>query len=134
MAEIVEFDIVHKYSLYEIGITVDATLQNGDFSVDINAKIDAGSTYCIFERHYGERLELKIENGTPIEIGTATGNFRAYGHELVLSVLGIETVSTVYFAESDYFDRNVLGRIGWLDRMKLGLIEQEDKLFLSKYK
>jgi hypothetical protein len=50
-----------------------------------------------------------------------------------LSVLGIETVATVYFAESDYFDRNVLGRIGWLDRVKLRLIEQEGKLFLSEY-
>ena len=82
----------------------------------------------------GERLDLKIENGNPIEIGTATGSFRAFGHELTLSVLGIETVSTVYFAEEDYFDRNVLGRIGWLDRVKLGLIEQEGKLFLSEYK
>ena len=66
-------------------------------------------------------------------IGTATGTFKAFGHELILSVLGIETVSTVYFAENDYFDRNVLGRIGWLDRVKLGLIEQEGKLFLSEY-
>lgn len=131
MGEIVEFDIVHEYSLYEIGITVDATLQNGDFSVDIVAKIDTGSTYCIFERHYGERLDLDVENGNSVEIGTATGSFRAFGHELTLTVLGIETVSTVYFAESDYFDRNVLGRIGWLDRVKLGLIEQEGKLFLS---
>jgi hypothetical protein len=77
---------------------------------------------------------LDIESGTPVEISTATGNFRAYGHEVALTVLDIETVSTVYFAESDYFDRNVLGRIGWLDRVKLGLIEQEGKLFLSEYK
>ena len=69
----------------------------------------------------------------PITIGTATGTFKAFGHELTLSVLGIETVSTVYFAENEYFDRNVLGRIGWLDRLKLGLIEQEGKLFLSEY-
>ncbi len=134
MAETVEFDLVHEYSLYKIGITVDATLKNGDYSVDIDARIDTGSTYCIFERHYGERLDLNIESGNPTEIGTATGSFRAFGHELTLTVLGIETVSTVYFAESDYFDRNVLGRIGWLDRVKLGLIEQESKLFLSKYK
>lgn len=134
MAEILEFELFHNYSLFEIGITVDATLQNGNLSVDIDAKIDTGSTFCIFERHYGERLDLNVEAGTPIEIGTATGSFRAYGHELMLSVLGIETVSTVYFAENEYFDRNVLGRIGWLDRVKLGLIDQEGKLFLSKYR
>lgn len=133
MAEILEFDIAHQYSIYKVGITVEATLQNGDFSVDIDAKIDTGSTYCVFERYYGERLNLEIENGSQVELSTATASFRAYGHELTLTVLGIQTVSTVYFAESEYFDRNVLGRIGWLDRIKLGLIEQEGKLFLSKY-
>ena len=134
MAEVLEFDLVHEYSLYKIGITVEASLRNGDLSVDVDARIDTGSTYCIFERHYAERLDLEIESVAPIEIGTATGSFRAFGHELTLAVLGIETVSTVYFAESDYFDRNVLGRIGWLDRVKLGLIEREGKLFLSEYK
>ncbi len=31
----------------------------------------------------------------------------------------IETVSTVYFAESDYFNRNLLGKIGWLRRREI---------------
>lgn len=134
MPEKLEFEILHEYGFYETGITVDLILQSGNLKVDVVAKIDTGSTYCIFERHHGEGLDIEIENGIPIQIGTATGTFRAFGHELTLSVLGIETVSTVYFAESDYFDRNVLGRIGWLDRVKLGLIEQEGKLFLSEYK
>jgi len=34
---------------------------------------------------------------------------------------------------SNYFDCKVLGRIGWLNRVKLGLIDQEGKLFLSEY-
>jgi len=41
MAEIVEFDLVHEYSLFKTGISVDATLQNGDNSVDIDTKIDS---------------------------------------------------------------------------------------------
>lgn len=134
MPEILEFDVVHEYSLFKVGISVEAILNKGNLRVDVEAKIDTGSTYCIFERHHGEGLDLDIESGTPIDIGTATGNFRAFGHELSLTVFDIETVSTVYFAESDYFDRNVLGRIGWLDRVKLGLIERKGKLFLSEYK
>lgn len=66
-------------------------------------------------------------------IGTATGAFRAYGHEVEMETLGINVVSTVYFAESEFFDRNVLGRIGWLDRVKLGLIDSESLLYLSPY-
>jgi hypothetical protein len=134
MAEILEFDVFHEYSLYKVGITVDLILQSGNLKVDVVAKIDTGSTYCVFERHLGEGLDLEIESGLPVTIGTATGTFQAFGHELTLSVLGIETVSTVYFAENEYFNRNVLGRIGWLDRIKLGLIEREGKLFLSEYR
>ncbi len=133
MSEVIEFDVLHEYNFFDIGITVDLILQNGNFKVDVEAKIDTGSTFCVFERHHGEGLDLDIESGIPITIGTATGSFKAFGHELTLSVLGIETTSTVYFAESDYFDRNVLGRIGWLNKVKLGLIEQENKLYLSEY-
>lgn len=133
MAETLEFDLIHEYSIFREGISVETTLQSGERIVIFEAKIDTGSTYCVFERGRGEALGFEIENGILIELGTATGSFPAYGHELTLSVLGIQTVSTVYFAESDLFDRNVLGRIGWLDRVKLGLIEQENKLFLSEY-
>ena len=133
MAESVEFDEVYEYNIFEEGITIKTVLRNGDFQTVIDAKVDTGSTFCIFERHLGESLGLEIENGLPIMIGTATGSFRVFGHEITLIFLSIETVSTVYFAESEYFDRNVLGRTGWLDRVKLGLIEQEGKLFLSEY-
>jgi hypothetical protein len=134
MAETLEFETSYDYSLYEVGITVPVRLRYAETDVEFFAKIDTGSTYCIFQRLHGELLGFDIERGLSVTIGTATGTFKAFGHELTLSVLGIETVSTVYFAESDYFDRNVLGRIGWLDRVKLGLIEREGKLFLSEYK
>lgn len=133
MSEIIEFDKVHNYSLFGVGITVPVNLFYSENDVQFDAKIDTGSTYCIFQRLHGELLGLEIEDGISLSINTATGNFRAFGHELTLSVFGIETVSTVYFAESDYFDRNVLGRIGWLDRIKLGLIERDGKLFLGDH-
>jgi hypothetical protein len=133
MAETIEFDKTYFYSLYDVGVTVPVKLFHAGKEVEFDAKIDTGSTFCVFQRLHGELLGLEIENGTPTEIGTATGSFRAFGHELRLSVLGIEIIATVYFAESDYFNRDVLGRIGWLDRVKLGLIDQEGKLFLSEY-
>ena len=128
-----EFDTVHFYGFREIGIPVEVKLEYGGLTEEFTAKIDTGSTFCIFRRLHGAVLGIDIEDGIYAKIGTATNNFDAYGHEVTLTVLGIETVSTVYFAESEYFDRNVLGRIGWLDRVKLGFIEQEGKLYLSKY-
>lgn len=133
MKESVEFDAVHWYSRFEQGITVRTLLRCGDVEVLADSKIDTGSSFCIFERHLGESLGLNIEDGLSILIGTATGAFLAYGHEVEMETLGINVVSTVYFAESEFFDRNVLGRIGWLDRVKLGLIDSGSLLYLSPY-
>ncbi|MBK6749041.1 MAG: hypothetical protein IPG67_03275 [Acidobacteria bacterium] len=133
MSESVEFDVSHDYNLFEIGINVPVTMIFGGKTEELRAKIDTGSSFCIFRRLHGNALDIEIETGTPVMIGTATGSFRAFGHEVVLNVLGIEITSTVYFAESNLFDRNVLGRSGWLNRIKLGLIEPEGKLFLARY-
>ncbi len=73
----------------------------GDESVDFEAKIDAGSTFCIFERKHAERLGLDVESGEETRISTATNYFSAYKHELRLLVMNIETVSTVYFAKEE---------------------------------
>ena len=131
--ETIEFAETYKYDTMLIGITVPVALFDGAESSAFKAKIDTGSSFCIFERKNGERLGLEIESGEEILISTATDDFTAYGHELTMFVLGIETYSKVYFAKEDWFTRNVLGRQGWLDRVKLGLIDYEGKLLLSDY-
>ena len=119
----IEFSIIHEYNTLKTGITLPVTLGANSLTVDFEAKLDTGSSHCIFERRYGENLGLEIEKGTLEKFGTATDGFFAYGHELTISVLEVETVSMVYFAKEDWFTRNVLGRQGWLDRVKLGLID-----------
>jgi len=78
-------------------------------------------------------LGLEVETGEPILISTVTGSFAAYGHALTLETLGYSFDVTVYFAAHEAFTRNVLGRRGWLDRVRLGLVEYESKMYLSRY-
>jgi hypothetical protein len=133
MAETLPFRLVHKYDLAVPGITVPVQLGLRDASVDFAAKVDTGASNCIFARMHGERLGIDIESGVRQEFGTATGHFIAYGHRVTLSVLGITFDTTAYFAAAEDFTRNVLGRQGWLDRIRLGLIDYEGKLYLSDY-
>ncbi len=132
--ETISFDEVYFYNTLKVGITASVILSFGDEFVDFEAKIDTGSSYCVFERKHAERLNLDVESGEEIRISTATNSFTAYGHELTISVLGIESYAKVYFAKEESFTRNVLGRQGWLDRVKLGLIDYEGKLLLSTYR
>ena len=106
----------YAYNTLLSGITVPIKLESGKEIVAFDAKLDTGSTHCIFQRKHGERLNLEIESGDYHEFSTATGKFSAFGHEVTISVLEIIVYSKVYFAADEYFSRNVLGRNGWLDR------------------
>ena len=132
-AYLIEFATIHNYDTLKTGITIPVTLGANSRTVDLEAKLDTGSSHCIFERRFGENLGLEIESGTLEKFGTVTVGFLAYGHEVMLSVLDVENYSTVYFAKEESFTRNVLGRQGWLDRVELGLIDYEGKLLLSAY-
>ena len=101
--------------------------------VQVRASLDTGSTFCVFQRHFAELLELDVEGGHPEWIGTATGSFLTYGHEVTLTTCGLEWQAVVYFAESESFHLNVVGRVGFLDRLRIALVEYEQDLYLSSY-
>ncbi len=67
------------------------------------------------------------------KIATATGTFVTYAHDVALLVLDYEFDATVYFANDHTFRRNVLGRVGWLDRIRLGIIDYEGRMYISSY-
>jgi hypothetical protein len=73
--------------------------------------------------HGGARVELhaKVDSG-------ASACIFAPGHG---ELLDFDCV--VYFAESQSYNRDVLGRQGWLHRIRLGLVDYDGKLYLSDY-
>jgi hypothetical protein len=133
MTHQLNFAVSYDYDPGAVDINVPVTLRSGAEMREVIAKLDPGSTLCVFKREIGERLGFDIERGIPQWIGTATGRFLSYGHEVTLTVLGIETNATVYFAVDEFFPVNVLGRIGWLDRMRFGLVDQDSRMYLSAY-
>jgi hypothetical protein len=128
-----EFEKLLAYDAGESGITINTTLRLSGKSVSFPAKIDTGSALCIFERKYGEQLGFEIEKGLFQRVGTATGIFVVYGFRVILRIEDFEFDSLVYFAEDENFNRSVLGRHGWLELVKIGIIDYEGKLFLSRY-
>lgn len=99
----------------------------------LRAKVDTGSTFCVFQRRHADLLDIDAETGTRRRIRTATGSFIAYGHEVTIKVGQFEWQSEVYFAEDEGFPINVVGRVGFLDRLRLALTDYEHLLYLSAY-
>ena len=119
-------------SYYDITLSIFVAADSQSF-FRVKAKLDTGSVFCVFQRDYADLLNLDLEAGIPERIRTATGSFLAYGHEITLSIEGIEWQATVYFAEDEYFPVNVVGRVGFLDRLRIGLVDYEQTLYLSAY-
>ena len=61
------------------------------------------------------------------------GPFTAYGHEVTLRTLGLEWDALVYFHSGAGRDSNFLGRRGWLDHVRLGLVHYDESIYLSGY-
>jgi hypothetical protein len=133
MPEQLSFAISYEYNSQQVGVTVPVRLRTWAEAIDVRAKIDTGASFCVFARKHAEQLGIDVESGKLEKLSTVTGSFVVYGHEVTLDVLGLEIATTVYFAADENFRRNVLGRQGWLDRVRLGLIDYEGKLFLSDY-
>lgn len=122
-----------NYDAGQPSITVPVTLSVSQVRVNCNAKLDTGSSYCIFARNLGEELGLDIETGLRLLVGTVTGTFVAYLHEVNLSFASFEFSGLVGFAEDKEFRRNVLGRRGFIEQMTFGLVDYEGKLYLGHY-
>lgn len=127
------FDELLLYDVGQTGITVQVNLDPHSHTPAIKAKVDTGASCCIFARQHGEELGFNIETGLRQVFGTATRTFIAYGHEVNLTVGNLEFDTMAFFPADEEIRRNVLGRFGWLDRVVLGLVDYDGKLYLSRY-
>ena len=134
MAYTVVFTKRHFYDSTLEGIIVDVELSTGgEVPIRLRAKIDTGASDCLCGRQYARLSGLPIEAGYPRTFLTATGTFKAYGHEVSIRVLGIEFTSVLYFFADDAIEKNVLGRRSWLDRVRIGIVDYDSTLYLSPH-
>jgi hypothetical protein len=122
-----------KYDSRSPGINIRTTLRAGQLFINCEAKVDTGAEVCLFQRAIGETLEISIESGEKKRLETLTGVLTAFGHEVILEACGLQLQTIAYFAESTDVRRNLLGRYGWLQLIRLGLIDYDNELYLSLY-
>ena len=126
-----DYAVKHIYDSRKVGITIKTTLRRDDLFVAVNAKIDTGAEFCLFGREYAEALNIEVETGYQQNLSTLAGNLSAFGHHVELETLGLKFDSLVYFAADYALNRNLLGRQGWLQLIKIGLDDYQSKIYIS---
>lgn len=115
----------------DTGITIKAILRLGEIEFVSRAKVDTGSEICIFKREIGEHLEIDIESGFEKNLITLSGGLSAYDHYVQLETLGLKFDTFVYFAADYSLRRNLLGRQGWLQLVKIALDDYKGEIYIS---
>lgn len=128
-----DFDLLHQYDPGRPGIPIPVSLSLGAQALVTEAHLDTGAANCFFRRSLGEKLGLDIESGHLQGFSTPGGVVEGYGHSVTLEALGMEFDTIVYFAKDPGFNRNLLGRYGWLQRLRMGLVDYDGLLYLSRY-
>jgi len=108
-------------------------LVHGKHALKLFAFVDTGASYCLFQRSHGEGLGLEIESGEPSVFATATGRVEAFGHLVHIAVFDMRFESMVYFFADARIKKNLLGRIGWLNRVRIGSVDHDAEIYLSPY-
>jgi len=128
------FDQFHRYSDQpEDGVVIPVSLVSGGLLVTTHAAVDTGASVCLFSQETALMLGLDLERGVPKLLGTLAGPLEAFGHEVTLEALSLTVQSVVYFARYPGLSRNLLGRQGWLRKLRLGLVDYESLVYLSRY-
>ncbi len=133
MTHHLSFEKLVEYDAGSPGISIDVELAIGELNISVNAKVDTGSERCVFSKQVGESLGIDVESGERPVFRTATGLFIAYGFNVTLTTVDYSFDSSVYFAVDEFFNNNVLGRFGWLNRMIVGINDYDGKLYLRRY-
>jgi hypothetical protein len=127
------FSKVHQYAGPDDSIVLPIIIRAGGRRVALDASLDTGASHCIFERSYADWLGLDVEHGFPKIFATANSRFEAFGHEVVIDTLGIELPSMAYFFADTTIRKNVLGRHGWLDHVRIGIVDHDQILYVADY-
>lgn len=133
MAYSLSFQIRYSYDTCKAGISLPVVLQLRDKAALCEAKVDTGAQLCLFQREVGEHLGLEIENGERLVVSSLGGPVVVYGHFVTLNVLEMEFDSLVYFAQEYGLPRNLLGREGWLQKVRLAVVDYDAEIYLSPY-
>jgi hypothetical protein len=126
------FNVIHIYTSTD-GIKIPLVISFEGKEVQTSGYADCGAEACIFRNEIGQMLGIDIEAGDPKSFGPASGGaLETYGHMVIIEFLGITLESIVYFAKYPGLRRNLLGRNGWLSKLRFGLVEYDSTVFFSR--
>lgn len=117
------------------GVYMPVILSVADRTAHLIVRVDCASTYCVLERPWAAYFGLTWDSGDPIHIGTAVGGFQAYLHVVGVQIDRFSWEAPVAIAEFESLpgavQRQVLGLIGFFDRFRVIIDDQDERIIIE---
>jgi hypothetical protein len=118
-------------------VYVPVTLRVGERTAHLVVRVDCASTYCVIERPWADYFGLTWDSGDLLHIGTAVGGFQAYLHVLGMQIDRFSWETPVAIAEFESLPgavpRQVLGLIGFFDRFRVTIDDQDERITITPH-
>ncbi len=121
------------YAVNDAGVTLPVIIAANGLTEAVTAAIDTGSTMCVFQREVAESLGLTVEDDIEDYVSAMGTIIRVYGHEATVTIGDLALDLFVYFPDYQSIPRNLLGRQGFLQRLRFGLDDYEGIVYLSHH-
>ena len=135
-----EATFTFEYSAYTRrvrGVYLPDTLRMENRPAHLVVCVDCASTYCVLERPWTDYFGLMWDSGDPVHIGTAVGGFQAYLHVLGIQIDRFSWETPVAITEFESLPgavpRQVLGLIGFFDRFRVTIDDQDERITLEPH-
>ena len=119
------------------GVYLPVTLTVEDRTTALVIRAECASTYCVLERPWAAYFGLTWESGDPVHIGTAGGGFQAYLHVVGMQIDRFTWETPVAIAEFESLPgtvpRQVLGLVGFFDRFRVIIDDQDERLTIEPH-
>ena len=119
------------------GVYLPVTLTVNDRTTALVIRVDCASTYCVLERPWAAYFGLTWESGDPVHIGTAVGGFQAYLHVVGMQIDRFTWETPVAIAEFESLPgavpRQVLGLVGFFDRFRVTIDDQDERITIEPH-
>lgn len=116
-----------KYASTVLPVVISA---NGRMEY-VNAEVDNGSAFCVFQPEIAISLGIDIEKGIKDRVSAMGTIIEVYGHEVTLTLGDLSVDLVVYFPSYQHIPRNLLGKQGLLQKFLVGLDDHGGFVYLG---
>ena len=119
------------------GVYLPVMLTVADRTTALVIRVDCASTSCILERPWAAYCGRTWESGDPVFIGAAVGGFQASLHVVEMHIDRFTWETPVAIAECESppgaVPRQVLGVVGFFDRFRVTMDEQDERITIAPH-